>query len=56
MNLQLLGLLHLEQLTSISIDKGRLADDTSTRMFATLAGALRADVCLELHGPAIFEV
>jgi len=55
-NLQLLGLLHLEQLTRVSIDKGRLADDTSRRVFATLVGALRADVCLELHGPAIFYV
>ena len=51
-NLQLLDLLNLEQLTSVSIDKRRLADDTSKRVFAILAGALRPDVCLELHGPA----
>ncbi len=54
LNNQLLGLSNLEQLTSVSIDKGRLADDTSKRVFAILVGALRADVCLELHGPANF--
>ncbi len=53
-NNQLLDLLNLEQLTSVSIDERRLADDTSKRVFAILVQALRPGVCLELHGPACF--
>jgi len=54
-DLKLLGLSNLEQLTSVSVDEGTPADDASMSalaIFINRLGALRPDVCLELHGAA----